>query len=324
MGNREDGSIGIGVDGDDLLGFGHTCTVLDGTGDTGADIKAGTDGNTGLTDLIIVADPSGVDSGTGSTDFAAEGFCEVTDEFEVFFGADTVSAGDDDLGTFEVDFFVLTYAFDDFDDGVSVGEFGFDADEFAFAGGIGSVHFHNAFTDCNHLGIVPCVDDSGDDVAAESGTDLHEFVSVTLFVDFVFKVVDLQICAVCGKTCQFFGSDAGSEFTALHGCTEKEDIGMMSLDHIHDDFGVWQNGEGFEAFIFDEINGIATVRIEGIDTFFNAVSEEESFGFDAEFLSEFTAFANEFEADVSDFAAFLFDKDPDISDFVIHSDYPKV
>ena len=85
MGATEDRGIRIGVDGDDLLGFSHTGTVLDGSGNTAGDIKTGTDSHTGLTDLIIMRDPSGVNSGTGSTDFTAQSLCKIIDELEVFF-----------------------------------------------------------------------------------------------------------------------------------------------------------------------------------------------------------------------------------------------
>jgi hypothetical protein len=63
IGDAEDGSLGIFVDGDDVLRGGHAGEMLDGAGDARCNVEIRTDNPTGLTDLMLMIDPAGVDSG---------------------------------------------------------------------------------------------------------------------------------------------------------------------------------------------------------------------------------------------------------------------
>ena len=323
MCNGENRCIRIGIDRNDLFTVGHTGTVLNGTADTAGNVEFRTDSDTCLTDLVVMIDPSGIDCCTGGTDFTAESSCEVMDEFEVGFGTDTVTAGDDDLCAFEVDRFFLTDTFDDFDDRFLSGESDIDFNDLTFAGGIGSIHFHDTFADSDHLRIVPCIDDRSDDIAAESRTDLHEFVGINFFIEFIFKIIDLEIGAVCGETGEFFGSHAGSEFSAFHGCPEEKDIGSVFFDQIHDDLCIGENGERFQTGIFSEEYSLASIAEESIGTMSDIVPEENSFEFDIKPGSEFCALADEFETDIGDFTAFLLDENPNVTN-IGHAAHPNV
>ena len=84
VGTAENRSIRIGIDRNDFFGFTHDSGVLDGAGNTAGDIQARTHRDTGLTDLMVMAYPAGIHCGTGGTDFTADGFSQVVDEFEVF------------------------------------------------------------------------------------------------------------------------------------------------------------------------------------------------------------------------------------------------
>ena len=85
MCDGEDRCARIAVDGNDLLAFLHSRDVLDGTADAACDVKLGPDRHAGLTDLMIVIDPAGVNRRAGSSDFAAERFRKIMDQLEVFF-----------------------------------------------------------------------------------------------------------------------------------------------------------------------------------------------------------------------------------------------
>jgi starch synthase len=58
---------------------------------------------------------------------------QIADKLEVFFGTDTVSSGDDDLGTLQIDFLVGTDTLDNLNDGIFGSEFHRNLEQFAFA-----------------------------------------------------------------------------------------------------------------------------------------------------------------------------------------------
>ena len=297
--------------------------MLDRTGNTAGDVEARTDGDTGLSYLIIVIDPSGVDCGAGSGDFTADGFSQIADKFEVFFGTDTVTTGDDDLGPLKIDLLFGTDTFNDLNDGISSIQFDRNFDQFTLAIKISFAEFHHALADGDHLGIVPGVDDGSDDVTAESRTDLHKFVGIALFVLEIFKVVDLQVGAVGSKTGKFFGSDAGSKFTSLERGTEKKNIRTVFQNKLHNNFGIRHDGKGFKAGIFRQQYPVAAVVIKRVNAAGEVVSEQHTFELDAEAVGELTSFGDQLQADSGDLPLLLLDEDPNISN-ISHSSHPKV
>ena len=60
IGDTEDRSELVLVDGDDEITLFHTCKVLDGTGDTASHVEGRTDGLTGLWNLNLVRHYAGV------------------------------------------------------------------------------------------------------------------------------------------------------------------------------------------------------------------------------------------------------------------------
>ena len=147
----------------------------------------------------------------------------------------------------------------------------------------GRIHLHDAVADRNHLRVVPGVDDGRDDISAESGTDLHQFVGIGFLVDFIIEVINLEIRAVCRKPGELFGSDAGREFASFHRCAEEQDVGFVFLDKIHDDLGIRKNRERFKTFVLREEDGLDTVAEQRVGTVRDVVTEENRFNFDAEF-----------------------------------------
>ena len=113
----------IGIDRDDLFGFAHTGAMLDRTGDTAGNVKPGPNRDTGLANLMIVIDPTGINSSAGSTDLPADSFSQIIDEFEVLFGTDTVTAGDNDLSTLQIDLLIGPHPLDDLNDRIGCIQF---------------------------------------------------------------------------------------------------------------------------------------------------------------------------------------------------------
>ena len=315
----------IRVDRDDLLAFRHAGAVLHGAADAAGDVEFRTHGHARLADLVVVVDPAGVDGRAGGADLSAERLGELVDELEVRGGADAVAAGDDDLRALQVHGLLLADAFDDLHDHLLRGQGRGDAGDRAGAGRVGFAHLHHALADGDHLRIFPGVHDGGDDVAAERGTDLHEFILVVLPVDFVVEIVDAEVGAVGGQAGELFRGHARGQFAALHGSAEHEDVRAVFADEVDDDLGERQDGERLQARVFCEEDVVAAVLEERGAAVFHAVSEEERLDLDAEPVGEFTAFADEFQAHVGDLAAFLFDENPDVSDSgIFHCAHPRV
>src|SRR5688500_15696936 len=63
IGDLEDRRFGILVDGDDGLGAAHACEVLHGAADADGKVELRRDGFPGLSDLLTVRAPAGVDDG---------------------------------------------------------------------------------------------------------------------------------------------------------------------------------------------------------------------------------------------------------------------
>ena len=106
IGSLEDRSGLILVHGDDALGVLHTGQVLDGTGDTQSDIDLGTNGLTGLADLMISREPTSIHSGTAAAYYAAaQGLGQLLGQLDASGNILTDAAADrnDDLGAGQID-----------------------------------------------------------------------------------------------------------------------------------------------------------------------------------------------------------------------------
>lgn len=78
--------------------------MLDLTGDSAGDIKFGTNCHTGLSDLTVMVNPSGINSSTAGADFSAQYIGEFGKQLEILLAAHTVTAGNHNGSTLEVDF----------------------------------------------------------------------------------------------------------------------------------------------------------------------------------------------------------------------------
>ena len=313
MGDAEDGGFFIPVEGDDFGGFFHAGAVLDGAADAAGDVEGGADGGAGLADLVVFADEAGVDGGAAGAHGGAEDAGEVVDEFEVGLGADAPAAGDDDAGGLEVDFLFLAVAFDEFDGHVEVVEFDFFLDDSAGAGRVAVGHAHDAFADGGHLGPAVVVDDGGDDVAAEGGTDLVEEVGVEVLGFGIGVLADLEVGAVGGETGAEFGGDARGEVAAEGGGAVEDDLGAVLADQFAGGVGVGEGAEMLETAVVDVVDVVDTARDEQVGEFADVAAEEDGADLDAEGVGEFAGLAAELESGVGEAFIFLFSKEPDFA-----------
>jgi hypothetical protein len=95
IGDREDGSLGVLVDGDDVLCPFHPDHVLGGPGDSGGQVDGWFDGLGCLADLMGVGDPSGVDDGSGLPGGPTEETRQSLDQLVGLRVAQAAAAGDD-------------------------------------------------------------------------------------------------------------------------------------------------------------------------------------------------------------------------------------
>ena len=104
VGNLEDGSGLVLVDGDDALGILHASLVLDGAGDTQSNIDLGMDGLAGLADLVVSGDPTSVHAGTRGTHDAAQDLSQLLGQLDALIHVlgDTTANGHDEVSTDQV------------------------------------------------------------------------------------------------------------------------------------------------------------------------------------------------------------------------------
>src|SRR5882724_12957387 len=98
VGDFEDGSVGIFVDGDDGAGAFHANNVLNGATDAESEIKFWRNGLAGAADLAFHGEPAFIANGAGRGDLAAESFGESFSLGNIFGGFDAAANGHDERG----------------------------------------------------------------------------------------------------------------------------------------------------------------------------------------------------------------------------------
>src|SRR3954451_24706433 len=103
VGELEDRRVGVLVDRHDVLGALHADLVLDRARDAGRQVELRRDRLAGLADLGRVGVPARVDHRARRRDRAAERARQLLELLEAFGLAQTATAGDQDVGVFDVD-----------------------------------------------------------------------------------------------------------------------------------------------------------------------------------------------------------------------------
>ena len=199
VGDLEDRRVLVRVDRDDLGGVLHAGEVLDSTRDAAADHEGGTHRDAGLSDLALVLAVAEVDCRAASADRAAQHGRQVVEQLEVLLRADAGAAAYDDARALQVDGGHPADDLDDLDRYLDAFQVRWMSDDLhcPFPVHLFPVpRLHYALAHRRHLRPVARVDDRGDDVAAERGTDLVEDVRERLLRLLVLEVADLQVRAV--------------------------------------------------------------------------------------------------------------------------------
>ena len=168
------------------------------SGDAAGNIHLGMNSYTRLANLPVVVDPARIHSGTAGSHLSVEFLCQLEELVESFLTAHAVTSGDDDGSTFQVVLGCLYMPIDDLHYIVSCGHiFGcVGINHFSFGFTLVKGFLHDTRTHGSHLWAMVGIDNSGNDVAPESRTNLIEQIFIVL-TGFLFVVVSyFQLCAV--------------------------------------------------------------------------------------------------------------------------------
>ncbi len=173
---------------------------------------------------------------------------------------------------------------------------------------------HDAFADGGHLRTVVGVDDRGDDVAAEGGTDLVEQVFVLPAALGVFVVADHQLRTVGRKAAVERRRHARREIAAVARRAEQHDLGFLLLDQAAHDGRMGQRTERCEHLVVGDPYGIGAVFGELMLDAGEVLAQHHGFEFHAQRRGQFAALGHQFEAHLGGLAALVLD----IYEYVVH------
>lgn len=279
----------------------HTGDVLDLAGDTASDIEFGADSNACLADLAIVVSPTCIDSSAACADFATEHIGELMEHLEILLAAHAIATAYDNGATLEIYLRLLDVTVDhlyDIIEGRSI-VISLEVDYYALVVGVVDFLLHDAFADSSHLGAALGVDDSSDDVTAESGADLEEEILIDFAGASIGMVADLELCAVGSQTAMESGRDAWAEVTADRSSTHESDAWFLLLEEIDKERAVGERSIGIKARILHLIESINAVWEHLIFDTGEIVAGYDSFELDTEFIGELATLGEEFKAHIS-------------------------
>lgn len=275
--------------------------MLDLTGDTASDIEFGANSYACLSDLAIVVSPTCIDSSAACADFSAEHISQVMEHLEILLATHAITAAHDNGATLEVDLRLLDITIDDLNDiiegrGIIIS---LEVNYNALVVGVVDFLLHDAFADSSHLRSALGVDDSSDDVTAESGANLEEEILIDFAGASVGMVADLELCAVGSQTAMESGRDAWAEVTAYRSSAHESDAWFLLLEEIDKERAVGERSIGIKARILHLIESINAVWEHFIFDTGEIVAGYDSFELDAEFIGELATLGEEFEAHIS-------------------------
>ena len=257
-----------------------------------------------------------IDGGAAGAHFAAQHVGQVVHQLEVLLRTHAVAAGDDDAGTLDVDLALLDLTIDDLHHEVRVLDEFLPVDRLHLAGARfgGELLAHHALADRRHLGTVVGVDDRGDDVAAEGGTDLIKKVLVLLARLGVLVVADLQLRAVGRQAAVQRRRYAGCEVAAHGRSAEECDLGFLLFDQPAQHGRMGQRAERGEEFVIGGPHRVGAVFGQlGGDTR-QFVTQHDGFEFHPEAVGQLAALGQQFEAHIGDLAALHLD----VYEYIVH------
>ena len=294
--------------------------MLDGTGDAQRNIDLGMHRLTGLADLMVSADPTGIDAGAGRTHDTAQDLCQLLGQLDAALDVlgDTTADGHDKVGTDQVNQLLgglhgLGHG------GLDVGSCQLHLGMHQLSGLLALTALHNAGTHGCHSGTETGADDGGHQVTAESGTghlqvaghvviltgDLHgaqlldtlggqsgSFLQESLVVGHI----DVQMGAVSAQTRVQTGGAAGSQVTADVGCTKQQHLRLELLNGIHDHLGVTVGGVVLQQGGVVHVHLVGAVLAQlGSDTV-NVVTQQDAAQLNTQLIGQLAALGDQFES----------------------------
>ena len=280
--------------------------MLHRTGNTASDIELGANRHPGLADLAFVFDEAGIHRSAGRPHFAAQDFGQLVQQLEVFTAADPVTARNDNLGALDVHLLGFDGAVDDLAAEIGIRHILGYIHHLHNALVTGLVDFllHHPFANRGHLGTGLRVDNRGDDVAAESRTNLIKQVLID-GVGLLFLVIpDFQGSTVGRQPAQKVGSHARCHVTAYRCSPEQQDFGLEFLGQTYHNRGMGQGGEREQAGIVGIVDHIHAVGIQCLFQLLDLASDHNGFQLAAQGVGQFAALGEQFQAHVSNAAFF--------------------
>ena len=259
---------------------------------------------------------AGVHGGAAGAHLGAQHVGKLEHQIEVLLRTHAVTAGDDDARALDVDLALRNLAVEDPHRQIGVLHELLPVDLLHLAGARhgGVLAAHDAFADGSHLGTVVGIDDRGDDVAAESGTDLVKQVLILLAGLGVLVVADHQLRAVGRKTAVEGRRYARGEVAAVAGRAEQRDLGVLLFDQAAHDGRMGQRAERCEDLVVGDPDGVGAVFGQfGLDTC-KMLAQHYGFELHTQRRGQFAAFGQQFETHVGDLAALVLD----IYEYIVH------
>ncbi len=159
-------------------------------------------GNTRLSNLTVMVNPTSVHGSTASANLTMKNLCKLEELVETFFRTNTITTGNHDRRTFQVvlgSFYVVVEHFHD--ESFSRYIFrNFRINHLFLAFTLINSLLHHTTTHGSHLWTMVGIHDSSHDVSTEGRTNLIEQVLVNLIVLFVLIRTNLQFRAISCKT----------------------------------------------------------------------------------------------------------------------------
>ena len=227
--------------------------MLDLAGDAAGNIYLGVNGDTRLTNLTVVVNPTCIYRGTGSTYFTMEQVSQLEELVETFLASHAITAGYNDGRTLQVVLGSLHVVVEHFYNEVLgrhiLAHFG--VNHFLLALTLVDVLLHHTRANSSHLRTVLRVDDGSHDVATEGRTNLIEQTVKVLARLLLVVVANLQLRTVGSQTAGQGRRNTGTEVTADDSGTHQGNLWVLLLEEVHENVGmgsrgIWEQALGIE------------------------------------------------------------------------------
>ena len=238
-------------------------------------------------------------------------------EFEVLLRTQTVTAGNDHARALDIDLALFDLTVDNLHRKIGILHHRPPIDPFHFAGARfgGILLAHHPLADGRHLRTVVGIDDRGNDIAAEGGTNLIEQILVVRLGLGIGMIADNQLRTVGRQAAVQRRRHARREIAADGRSAEKRDLRLLLSDQTAHHRRMGQRAERRENRVVGHPDGIGPVLRKFLFNTGDMVPQHYRLEFDAQFIGQFAAFGQKFQAYVGNRTVF----ELDIDKYIIHN-----